>query len=599
MKAGRAQAGVSVILLLVVIALVAAGTLAAYVLTRLTQSFDEGANTVTRLQRAGAALEAYVGSAKRLPCPANPAVDDGLEVPALGTTCTYPEGTLPWKTVGMRRDDAYDDWANKISYRVYHGAGGLTQPRGMDMSHCDTVQDSSPIALGANKLCDVVADPYAHGQRASDFLAGKGLRLTDMALDYTNCGASPYCAAFVIVSHGPTGLGAYTVSGVRNPMPSGVERNNTQATGPFTIQAFSDPDTSTTAGTHFDDLLFYRTIPELARRAGLAARDWPEGARFDNATMLSAVGSTNAHTGRNSFTYGGNTFRAFGDNEFSYSSLGGTTGIGVSDSSGTDWAITLDEFIQVDFAQTASRMAITLAGFGYFDLGVRFREQVNFRLFNGSSAVGTTVVRRGCKVDGGNATFVVGPSTAGATFNRVEIQPDLYSPNFFGVSAAFLVAEIAACGSTAVQCTTSLQTAASLCATPTLTGATFSPAAISSNGAATLSITITNAADDTGLGTGVIGMGLSFALPAGLKLAATPAASSTCGSPAFTAVAGAASFAASGLSIADGTATCLLQVNVTNSTTNATGSFTVGGSGMSATNLGVSPSFSAATLTIN
>ena len=83
---------------------------------------------------------------------------------------------------------------------------------------------------------------------------------------------------------GSTGLGGYTVSGARLDMPAGDERGNTRENGAFTIKAFSDPDTSATSGTHFDDLLAYRTLP-VDRRGPKTVR-----AGFDTmGTLLLAL----------------------------------------------------------------------------------------------------------------------------------------------------------------------------------------------------------------------------------------------------------------------------------------------------------------------
>ena len=130
-------------ILLVLIVLVLLGVLATYVLSRIATSSGDDTQTTTRLAAAAEALEAFASSALRLPCPADPTADTGQEVPtAVGAaTCSFPEGTVPWRTVGLKRDDAFDSWGRKISYRVYTGnAGSLTQPGGVSMVNCDTVE---------------------------------------------------------------------------------------------------------------------------------------------------------------------------------------------------------------------------------------------------------------------------------------------------------------------------------------------------------------------------------------------------------------------------------------------------------------------------
>ena len=50
--------------------------------------------------------------------------------------------------------------------------------------------------------------------------------------------------AYVVISHGATGYGAWTISGSRKSYSDvkGDELKNTSANGPFTIRAFSDVD---------------------------------------------------------------------------------------------------------------------------------------------------------------------------------------------------------------------------------------------------------------------------------------------------------------------------------------------------------------------
>lgn len=270
------QRGLVGAIFLVLFVLVLLGALATYVLSRIAASSRDDTQTKTRLGAVAEALEAFASSAIRLPCPADPTVDTGLEVPAApgAATCSFPEGTVPWRTIGLKREDAFDSWGRKISYRVYTGnAGSLTQPGGVSMVNCDTNEatpgGTTAVAGGLGGLCNPGATAYFRDTTPAKFLNNKGLDLTDM-------GTLRDDVAYVLVSHGATGLGGYTVSGARLDMPAGNERNNTRQTGAFTIKAHSDVDVGATSGQHFDDLLAYRTLPELVRRINLAARDWPD-----------------------------------------------------------------------------------------------------------------------------------------------------------------------------------------------------------------------------------------------------------------------------------------------------------------------------------
>jgi hypothetical protein len=580
------QRGVSLLLVLVMLVLLI-GFMASYTLTRTATFLDDQTATVARLKKAGDALDAYAAAAKRLPCPANPATDTGEEVTLTASTCTYPEGTLPWKTIGLGRADGYDEWGFKLSYRVYinGGDGSLTQPRGVDMSHCDSEQiTSDPLAAG--RLCTESADPYAHNQSAALFVTNKGLRLIDNGIDLSN-------RAYAVISHGQTALGAYTASGSRMELPLGDERNNA-GSGPFVSKAFSDPDTPATAAQHFDDLLVFRTVEDVAKRAGLAARDWPERAvRFDSANVAAAVGNNNANTGRNSFTINGLTVTASSGN-VSISSAGGTSGIGVVDS-GTDYPLALGEYLRFDLPQNSSKVFMVLSGFGHFDLlGTRYREQVTLRFYTGSTQVGTAYVRQACNsgIDG-LATLTLQAPTVGSTFNRIEMEPAILSPNLFGLSSSFLVAEAAACGPThTTSCQASLATVANSCLSPSITGTAFAPASISQGSSSQLSFTISNGTDNTSHS----GMGFNAVLPANMTIASPASPSTTCASASVTATPGTTSFGVTDLSLASGVASCTVSLRVT---TAVTGSFaTTSGMVTGTANLLVSPSFTGATLTV-
>jgi hypothetical protein len=274
----RREQGATGALIALVLVLVMVGLFATSVLRRVAAGGDESNEAVRRLAAGADALEQFAAINARLPCPADPAANNGVEVITSGNIakCDFPEGTIPWRTLAMKFDDAFDSWGRKISYRVYTGTnslGSLTQPGGVSMVECDTVEvvggAATSVSSSLGGLCVSNPDPLLRSTLPANFLAGKGLTLNDFGTPHND-------VAYVLVSHGATGLGGYTVSGVRMDLPSGDERNNTQDIGPFTVRTFSDPDVAATNNAHFDDLIVYRTLPELVRRANLSARDWPE-----------------------------------------------------------------------------------------------------------------------------------------------------------------------------------------------------------------------------------------------------------------------------------------------------------------------------------
>src|SRR5689334_11266997 len=94
----------------VIIVLASLGALAAAgMLQAMSSNAGKRDDLDRRFARAKAALVAYVADMGRLPCPADPTASTGIEVRAVSTkTCQNPQGTLPWKSLGLGPDDGFD-----------------------------------------------------------------------------------------------------------------------------------------------------------------------------------------------------------------------------------------------------------------------------------------------------------------------------------------------------------------------------------------------------------------------------------------------------------------------------------------------------------
>ncbi len=233
----------------------------------------------------------FVAVNGRLPCPADGTIDTGIENladpnPQIGAAnCTTLLGTVPWRTLGISQDTALDAWAQKISYRVFHGPTGLTRTDGASMADCDASETGLGIPLPGNGLCD----PITRDNTPEQFLAGKGLSFDDK-------GSITSGVAYVLISHGPTGRGAYLPGGNQTALPNAAnvpERGNATndtlipAQRTFYARGFSDTSMSPDEPNHFDDLTRFMRIEELARKAGRGPRDWPDAADevgFDKTT---------------------------------------------------------------------------------------------------------------------------------------------------------------------------------------------------------------------------------------------------------------------------------------------------------------------------
>lgn len=212
------------------------------------------------------AIFAYVAVNGYLPCPANPLVaNNGLSDPVPpNPICNTPGGVVPWTTLGIAPETALDGWNRRISFRVFSGATGLTQLGGANLASCDTSVSVVPPLLDAGGLCNL-----AHTNLDTQFLVGKGLGINDS-------GNLVSGAAFVLLSHGESGYGAYLPGGGRVQLPAlgSDELTNTGTVSPYVRKEHSAPGIDAALVAHFDDVVAWTTIMDLATKSGRQARDW-------------------------------------------------------------------------------------------------------------------------------------------------------------------------------------------------------------------------------------------------------------------------------------------------------------------------------------
>ena len=450
----RTERGASGLFIAVILILVAAVALAILALTGGSANIERGTQVADRFKVLEAALQQYVTANGRLPCPANPALDTGDADPvAASAVCNSAQGTVPWKAIGVRREDAIDSWGGKIAYRVFAGNTGLTQATGASMVNCDTVEPG-PAGVDASGLCRATQNTTE-----AEFLAGKGLVVAAF-------GTALADVAYVLISHGPTGLGAFTTAGTQKMLPASAgELANTSAAGPFVAQAASAQGVAPGDAAHYDDVLAYARIGDLIRRAGMGGRNWPDaaggpvGITFDAPTVSAAAGTpvSPGGVGQNTLNFTGAQVSGRGTGasltEIAFDSLGGYGGLGVATGGSNLIQSSADEFLRISFTETGfTKLGITLNDFGVY--GFLLFELVEFRFYLDDTAVGSTVTGVSCNFDGALASFSVDVATA---FNRVDIVP-IPAFNFFGAPGitAFLVSEVKACPATEATCRTVL-----------------------------------------------------------------------------------------------------------------------------------------------
>lgn len=186
-----------------------------------------------RLQGSYDALVAFYAANSRLPCPADGSLarddaDYGRAQPEVSGPCDVAavganRRVLPWRTLGLQEEASYDGWRRRLSFHV-----------------------SAPLTTaGTSSQGDLSVRDGAVGSPGSSELTAS--------------------VAFVIVSHGENGFGAWLESSQRMAMTAipADEAANADGATPFV-----DRPASQMSGDEFDDLVLWREKPALAREAG-------------------------------------------------------------------------------------------------------------------------------------------------------------------------------------------------------------------------------------------------------------------------------------------------------------------------------------------
>lgn len=174
------------------------------------------------------ALQAYMVRAGRLPCPAIETLTPsdaayGLEAPAPGT-CTGTtaidsptvafRGVVPWKTLGLTTESAFDAWGRQLTYVVTNTATGLTAATLPGLRGTLYLHSGAPVAAGLPAT-------------------GNQINACSTTAGDNRCNAA---ATVMLVSFGQNGAGAYNVTGIRGPLPtSATELENTDTDRNFVL----------------------------------------------------------------------------------------------------------------------------------------------------------------------------------------------------------------------------------------------------------------------------------------------------------------------------------------------------------------------------
>lgn len=250
--------------------------------------------TRSRMANVETALAVFVSTNKRLPCPADgrnasSAANAGTEAttvvsagPPTTRTCNNNQqyGVVPWAALGLTASDVEDGWGGRFTYRV---GPDLVNDTSMDFTSCDPAGsaaiNSTPPPY-CNTSCNSSAltscTPPANALTGS---ATKGILVKNAAgTTLMNPTANPTTgAAYMVISHGPEGGGAYDANG--RLQSSTVSAGTGEALN-FANLAYTTPGSylvddvanATTTTSHFDDIVSRMGILALAMKAQVGPR---------------------------------------------------------------------------------------------------------------------------------------------------------------------------------------------------------------------------------------------------------------------------------------------------------------------------------------
>lgn len=216
------------------------------------QALDKTARNLDRIESA---LTVYMVQNGGLPCPYNNNnVPAGTPVALDCTVVTFAVGIVPYRALGLQRTDVLDGWNRYITYAVDSDWDDVNQwffvaPPATPLHTLQSLVDPDPLTggPGASALLDV-----------QDSTATSCI--TAPATD------DPRCAAYVLVSHGEDGNGAYTNftggqrGGAPPPAVAVAEGENSDGDATFAAEAWAGDN-------QFDHIVRFRTPGQILRDA--------------------------------------------------------------------------------------------------------------------------------------------------------------------------------------------------------------------------------------------------------------------------------------------------------------------------------------------
>ena len=217
----KTQSGFSLIemaIVLVIVTLLVGGLVAPLAAQLEARRILETERTLADARDAVVGFSRTRGGVRHLPCPDTDSPPDGEENRSVDGTCASPSGWLPWITLGVGDRDA---WNHRLRYEV--------DPA---FSNDEGINEATPLT-GNIEICDA-----------------------------SSCASPVPDIVYVLVSHGPNGLGATTLTGSQKPLPTSAdELANLDADGNYVSHERRAGDTP------YDDMLTWVSLSQFFPRA--------------------------------------------------------------------------------------------------------------------------------------------------------------------------------------------------------------------------------------------------------------------------------------------------------------------------------------------
>ena len=270
--------------------------------------------TRQRLAGVETAIALFVSQNRRLPCPANgtlPGTDSnaGKENPdpPIGVcTGSQANGVVPWRALGLAEQDITDSWGNRLTYRV---STDYVVPNSMNLTTCSpggaaltstipsTFVDAASVTVVAGGPCVsmcTASSSFPDNCTPPEYaISGRGLEVRTLSgtsvMSPSRCKAPPLAcnhspptgygpstgAAYVVISHGENGQGAYNNQGIlqeASSIDSGTEESKNSADASLATYYVDDFPSYVAGAGHFDDFVLRPSILTVATKAQLSPR---------------------------------------------------------------------------------------------------------------------------------------------------------------------------------------------------------------------------------------------------------------------------------------------------------------------------------------